>query len=113
MAKARRKRTQYTAEQKKSILAAALKDRLTALQVKRKFGVTPVTYYSWRKKSGVAARRGRIAAQGALRGESNLASAVRGEVRAKIQAILPNIVKHEVRYYVDSLFGTRRGRRRV
>jgi len=112
MAKARTRKT-YTPAQRKAILTHAAREGLTALDVKKRFGVTPVTYYSWRKKSGVAARRGRIAAQGALRGESNLASAVRGEVRAKIQAILPNIVKHEVRYYVDSLFGTRRGRRRV
>jgi len=38
---------------------------------------------------------------------------VRTEVRAKIEQILPGIVKSEVASYVDSLFGSRRGRRRV
>ncbi len=114
MAKARRRtRKTYTVTQRQSILTAASREGLTALDVKKRFGVTPVTYYSWRKKSGVAGRRGRVAARAGIRGESNLASTLRGEVRAKIQAILPSIVKTEVSSYVDSLFGTRRGRRRV
>ena len=114
MAKARRRtRKTYTVTQRQAILTAATREGLTALDVKKRFGVTPVTYYSWRKKSGVAGRRGRVAARGPLRNESNLESTLRGEVRAKIQSILPAIVKTEVSSYVDSLFGARRGRRRV
>ena len=30
------------------------------MQVQRKFGVTPVTYYSWRKKGGITGRRGMV-----------------------------------------------------
>lgn len=109
----RRTRKTYTPSQRQAILTAATRDGLTALDVKKRFGVTPVTYYSWRKKSGVAGRRGRVAARAPLASESSLANTLRGEVRAKIQAILPSIVKTEVSSYVDSLFGTRRGRRRV
>jgi mono/diheme cytochrome c family protein len=59
MAKARRKRHTYTQSQRTTILSTAQKEGLTAAQVQKKFGVTPVTYYSWRKKTGVAASRGR------------------------------------------------------
>jgi transposase-like protein len=58
MAKARKKRMEYTAEQREKVLAAAKAENLTAAQVQKKFGVTPVTYYSWRKKSGVTHKRG-------------------------------------------------------
>ena len=44
MAKKRKKRTQYSAEQRAKILAAAKAEKLTAAQVEKKFGVTPVTY---------------------------------------------------------------------
>ena len=54
----RRTRTRYSDEKRQQILAAARNDGLTALEVQKRFGVTPVTYYSWRKKSG-AGRRGR------------------------------------------------------
>jgi len=45
----RRKRKRYTSAQRTQILSAAQKDGLTALEVQKRFGVTPVTYYSWRK----------------------------------------------------------------
>ncbi len=108
MAKVRRKRHQYTEEQRTAILAAARKESLTALQVQRKFGVTPVTYYSWRKKTGLTALRG---FSGALGSGADLTGHVRTEVKAKVRRILPGIVRSEVTAYLDELFGPRRGRR--
>ena len=111
MAKKRRKRTAYTESQRTSILAAAQKDGLTAAQVQKKFGVTPVTYYSWRKKKGVAARRGRRPAlRVAARG--NIGNQVRAEVQSRVRQIIPDIVRGEVSSYLDSLFSSRRGRPR-
>ena len=111
MARARRKRHTYTAAQRSAILDAARKQGLTAVQVRRKFGVTPVTYYSWRKKTGLTRRRG-----GAITLSTGSTGAltrqVRGEVRAKVRQILPGIVRTEVSGYLDSLFGGRRGRPR-
>ena len=111
MAKARRKRHTYTSAQRRDILAAARKGSLTALQVKKKFGVTPVTYYSWRKKTGLTRPRGGAAV---LAGgpTASLNRQVRVEVRAKVRRILPVIVRNEVSGYLDSLFGSRRGRPR-
>src|SRR5437764_15281863 len=54
---AKRARKTYTEARRTEILAAAQKENLTANDVKKKFGVTPVTYYSWRKKEGVGGRR--------------------------------------------------------
>src|SRR5580765_5019174 len=95
---AKRIRKQYTPEQKRTILAAALKERLTALQVKKKFGVTPVTYYSWRKKTGATRRRGRPAGPGRAAG---LALSLRGEVQSRIRSMLPDIVRGEVHSYLE------------
>ncbi len=112
MAKTRRKRHTYTEQQRQSILSAAQKDHLTAAQVEKKFGVTPVTYYSWRKKTGLAGRRGGgllSAARGA-----DLTTHLRSEVQTKIRQILPTIVRHEVSRYLDTVFGSKgAGRRRV
>jgi len=53
-----RPRKRYTEDQRATILSVAQREGLTATEVKKRFGVTPVTYYSWRKKTGVAGRRG-------------------------------------------------------
>lgn len=107
MPKARRKRTVYTAQKRASILQAAQKDGLTALQVQKKFGVTPVTYYSWRRKYGVASRGSAVTLSGP---GGSLERQVRSEVQAKVRRILPEIVRTEVSSYLDSLF---RGRGRA
>jgi len=114
MAKTRKKRTAYTAQQKTTILATAQREGLTALQVQKKFGVTPVTYYSWRKKSGASRRgRGRGLAIAALAGSAGLHGQVRAEVQNRVRQILPEIVRSEVNDYLSTLFGgVRRGRAR-
>ena len=99
---AKRPRKSYTEAQRQEILNAALKDGLTALQVQKKFGVTPVTYYSWRKKKGIKGPRGRRPA-GATGGD--LSAQVRAGVQARVREILPTIVRDEVSRYLDSLFG--------
>ena len=112
MSKARRKRMTYTEGQRKTVLLAAQKEGLTAIQVQKKFGVKPITYYSWRKKQGVAARRGRRALA-ILPGSGDLGIQVRSAVQARIREILPNILKSEVGSYMDSIFSGGRRRRRV
>ena len=110
MPKSRRKRHAYTRENRTTILAAAQKQGLTALQVQKRFGVTPVTYYSWRRKYGAASTRSGTAVVSG--GGVNVESQVRSEVQARVRQILPGIVRSEVSQYLDSLFGSRRGRLR-
>jgi transposase-like protein len=112
----RRARKQYTLQQRKQILAAADREGFTAGQVRQKFGVTPVTYYSWRKKYGGAPRkRGRkpgsgVAALGlAARARGGAITAqVRSAVQSRVRGMVEEIVRSEVGRYVDELFGTRR-----
>jgi transposase-like protein len=118
MAKARKKRMEYTAEQREKVLAAAKAENLTAAQVQKKFGVTPVTYYSWRKKSGVTHKRGtRRGARAAVVAvvarpvADDLGAQVRSEVQNKMRQIIPGIVRSEVSAYLDSIFGVKRLKR--
>ena len=112
MAKARKKRQRYTPEQRGKILAAAKAEKLTAAQVEKKFGVAPVTYYSWRKKGGLTRKRGRRAVVARVAGRDDLGAHVRTEVQNKMREIIPGIVRSEVSAYLNSIFRTRRGRRR-
>lgn len=105
---AKRERKTYTEAQRKQILATAVAEKLTAEQVKKRFGVKHVTYYSWRKKAGIKGPRGRkpaafAAAKVAAGGTLN--SQVRAGVQAKVREILPGIVREEVSNYLDALFG--------
>ena len=49
----------YTEEQRRVILATATVGRLTAKDVRERFGVNPHTYYVWRRKHGLRGPRGR------------------------------------------------------
>jgi transposase-like protein len=109
MAKTKRPRKQYTAEKRAQILAAAQKEGLTANTVQKRFGVTPVTYYSWRKKAGVGSKGRRRGGRSVRNG--SLAGQVRSEVQARVRELLPGIVRSEVSKYLDAALGTR-GRRR-
>ena len=107
---AKRPRKTYTAQKRAEILTAAQKDNLTANDVKRRFGVTPVTYYSWRKKEGLVGRRGRRPSLLTQAGAgSQIAVQVRAGVQAKVRAVMPGIVREEVTHYLNALFASHRG----
>lgn len=109
MPKSRRKRTTYSSTKRQAVLDAAQKQGLTALEVQKRFGVTPVTYYSWRRKYG--AGKTRVAA-GRPGRSTGIETQVRSEVQARVREILPRIVRNEVSQYLDSVFGSSRGRAR-
>ena len=92
MAKTRKKRQSYTPQQRAEILASASRHNYTAAQVKRKYGVTPVTYYSWRKKAGTTRRRG-TTAKGRGGAIGNVGYQLRSEVQSRVRQILPEIVR--------------------
>jgi transposase-like protein len=59
----------YTEAERFTILATAVAEQLSATEVQRRFGVKPVTYYSWRKKCclksthGLRGQRGSVSLQ--------------------------------------------------
>src|SRR6266498_4104814 len=101
---AKRARKTYTPHRRAEILTAAQRDNLTANDVKKRYGVTPVTYYSWRKKEGLIGPRGRRPGLLALSGSSGIATQVRAGVQAKVRAVMPGIVREEVTSYLNTLF---------
>lgn len=105
-------RRQYSAKRRAEILAAATKEKLTAAAVQKRFGVKPVTYYSWRRKAGVGKGRGRLVAARGTRDEL-LESQLRSELQARMKRLLPDLVKTEVSAYLDAALGSRgKGRRK-
>lgn len=92
----------YTDAERQSILAAAKSEGLSGAQVSKRFGVSTLTYYTWRKRSG--AKRGRTmraettgAAVGRTLGKAvNLADMIRREIRAHIGRLIPDILKSEI-----------------
>jgi len=110
MAKAKKTRKRYTAQKRSEILATAAKEGLTAIQVQKKFGVSPVTYYSWRKKLAKGKRGGRAATVG--RGGA-LGGRVRSTVEKRMRSILPQLIESEVNRYLDRVLGSGDRRRRA
>ena len=96
----------YTAAQKRTILATAKKEKLTAALVQKRFGVSPLTFYRWRGPV-----RGRKAKLGRPRSNGTAASVedIRDAVRARVQAVLPSIIREQVDAYVTEILGGRRG----
>jgi len=94
----------YSAEKKAEILAAAKKENLTGAQVRERFGISTLTFYRWRGPArGPKARAGKNGARFVIDER-----ALRGEVRARIARILPEIIQQEV----GNMFGGMLGRRR-
>jgi transposase-like protein len=87
----------YAPADKARILAAARKQGLTALEVQKQFGVSPLTFYRWR--GPVRARRRGRAAGGA--------SDLRAQVQDRVRAILPGVIREEVNAYLASILGRR------
>jgi transposase-like protein len=91
-----RRGMRYRPAEKNRILAAARKEGLTAVQVQKRFGVSPLTFYRWR---GPVRGRGR----GAARGNADL----RAQVQSHVRAILPDVIRQEVNEYLASILGRR------
>jgi transposase-like protein len=100
MARKTTKRRRYSNARRAEILAVASKEGLTATDVHKRFGVVPVTYYSWRKKVG--ARRARA---GRRVGGTSSAEGLRARVRGELERSLPRIVDQEVNRFLRSMFG--------
>ncbi len=105
-------RRRYTAAEKKDILNTAVKENLTGAQVQKRFGIAQLTFYRWRGpvrgKRAVAGPAGR---PGRPAGGSSI-DAIRSEVRAGIQRVLPEVIRQEVQSYLAGILGRAPGRPR-
>jgi len=94
-------RRRYTDAQKKQILATAKKEGLTGAQVKKRFGVSTLTFYRWRGpvRSDAVARGGRKRGPGRPPGSGKFkinVAAIRREIQAQVRRLLPQIIREEV-----------------
>ena len=90
----------YTDAQKKNILGTAAREELTGEQVRKRFGVSTLTFYRWRGP----VRRGR-----ARRGAGRAAGmGINAQIRASLRKVLPQVIRQEVNAYLDDLLGRRR-----
>jgi transposase-like protein len=100
MAKKGKRGIRYTKEKKAEILAAAKKEGLTGAQVKKRFGVSTLTFYRWRGpvRSDAVARRGKRGPGPAPRtGKVHVdPGMVRKAVREQVQKLLPLIIREEI-----------------
>src|SRR5690242_20207663 len=90
-------RRRYSAAEKKKILDTAVKENLTGAEVQKRFGIAQLTFYRWR--GPVRARRGGAGKAGGSGGAVNV-EAIRSEVRAGIQRVLPQVIREEVQSYL-------------
>lgn len=97
VSRSRRGRVRYSDVERQKILETAKREGLTGNQVAKRFGISTVTYYLWRKKTG-STTRGR---QGGRLSRSRLNLAefsgqLREAVRVKVREMLPGIIEQEV-----------------
>jgi transposase-like protein len=86
----------YSAEKKAKILAAAKKENLTGAQVRKRFGISTLTFYRWRGPvRGKKAKRGPGRPKGSGKAKANTA-AVRVAIQAQVRKLLPQIIREEV-----------------
>ena len=112
----RARRTRRTTQERLRILAEADRLAMTAAQVEKRFGVKPVTFYSWRRAAQAGRGAPRVAGDAQL---ARLDAHVRSDVRDRLRAILPAIVAEEVDACLEGLLDRparaprRRGKRRA
>jgi transposase-like protein len=94
----------YSAEKKAEILAAARKEGLTGVQVRKRFGISTLTFYRWRGPArGPKARAGKNGARVVIDER-----ALRTEVRTRIARVLPGIIQQEIANAFGGMLGKRR-----
>ena len=96
-----RKVKRYTEAERKRILAAAETQGLNGVQAAKKFGISTLTYYNWKKKSAAGTTpRGLKVSDGTLDG------LLRSRLRSRIQQLLPVALREEVDAAVSQALGT-------
>jgi len=96
-----RRGKRYTDAERAKILATAKRDGLTGAEVSKRFGVSTLTYYLWRKKSGAARSRRpgrpRSAGGGARHvTDGDLMAQLRDAVRQRLRELLPELIRSEL-----------------
>jgi transposase-like protein len=107
-AASRRGRARHSDAQRRAILATARREGLTGADVAKRFGISTVTYYLWRKKARPAIRQ--AAKEVRQSGVLDLADEIRQQLRDQIRRMVPAAIRNEIESVLADVSGTR-GRR--
>ena len=94
--------SRYTPAERAKILAAAKREGLSGPAAAKKFGISQLTFYTWRKQTGGDSRGGKRPTRAAVgstlrRGiDGQIGELVRREVRERLTKELPVIVAEEI-----------------
>lgn len=90
----------YTEPERQRILETARREGLSGPKAAKRFGISTLTFYNWRKKRGGS--KARAASVSSHMNDEVLATQVRKSIRAAIERLLPDIIRSEV----DGLLGS-------
>lgn len=87
----------YEPAERARMLAAAKREGLSGSAAAKKFGISQLTFYTWRKKAGTSThgRRGRPK-RTSLLDSRDLSGQLRQAVRAKVREMLPEVIEQEI-----------------
>lgn len=94
----------FSDARRQEILQIAARERLTGAQVSKRFGISQVTYYLWRKKAGSVKRGSATVNLGGME------ATIRSQVRSALQAMLPQLIEGEIATMLGGGQNTRRRR---
>lgn len=99
----------YTDAQKRTILAAAKSEGLTGAQVRKRFGVSTLSFYRWRGPVSGRKRGRPVGSKNRVAGAKVKvdAGAVRREVQAQVRRLLPQIIREEVAAFLKQALAVR------
>ena len=103
-----KKGKRYTEQERARILSAAAKDGLTGKQAAKRFGVSEVTLWKWRRDAKGATVMRQPRGSRTSTADSSLDGLLRSQVRDRIQQLLPELVREEVGSYVAQVLGSKR-----
>lgn len=114
-AKARRR---YAPAERANILATARREGLTGAQVSERFGVSSLSYYTWRKKAAdpmLSGAKPEVRAFAKQMGRTvdaavDVAEMIRREIRIQIGRLTPEIIESEIGRLVSGITGRQRRR---
>ena len=94
----------YTPAERARILATASREGLSGLKAAKRFGISALTFYTWRKKAGGGRRpapergaRAMVRQLGRSVGATmDVAEMIRRQIQAEISRMTPDIIKSEV-----------------
>ena len=104
-----RKVKRYTEADRARILSAAKKQGLNGVQAAKKFSISTLTYYTWKKRAKEFASRESELRSGS---DGTLDGLLRSRLRNRLQQLLPIVLREEVDACVRQALGTS-GPRRV